>query len=146
MIARPNRRAELVIGPATSGRTRWRGSPSPLRREAAKTISPERYAARFAAERAKLVRAYCDLFGFWRRCSLKRCRKLRRCGGDAAACLKRRASEVPRGAQWQARQRVIAATPASAGPPERTARESMPAELLYEPRQSEAGCDTRRAV
>jgi hypothetical protein len=35
-------------------------------------------------------------------------------------------SEVPLHAQWRARQQLIAATPANAGPPERMARECMP--------------------
>jgi hypothetical protein len=42
------------------------------------------------------------------------------------ACVKRCATEIPRDVQWRARQQVLASTPASAGPPERMAREFMP--------------------
>ena len=93
------------------------------------TMSAEQYAARFDAEKAALRRRYCDVFKFWRTCPLRRCRKLRRCGGDAGLCLKRRAGEIPREAEWQARQRVLQSTPPSAGAPERTARALMPQDL-----------------
>jgi hypothetical protein len=91
---------------------------------------PERYAARFAAEKAALRRHYCNAFGFSRSCALKRCRKARSCGGDAEVCLKRRAREIARDEQWQARRHILAATPADAGPAERNARELLPGALV----------------
>jgi len=92
-------------------------------------IPVERYKARFNAEKAMLQRHYCSVFKFWRTCGLKPCRKMRACMGDANACLKRGERTVPRRMQWDARQEILAATPESAGPPERAARESMPVEL-----------------
>jgi hypothetical protein len=86
--------------------------------------------ARFNAEKAALKRRYCNLFGFWRACALKRCRKERACSGDAGICLARRVDEVSRAMQWQARQDIMRATPAEAGPPERTAREFLPWALV----------------
>jgi hypothetical protein len=46
-------------------------------------ITAEKYVARFEAEVAKLARHYCSVFGFWRDCSFKPCRRARRCIGDA---------------------------------------------------------------
>ena len=92
-------------------------------------MTPERYAARFRAEKTVLSRHYCDVFKFWRACPLKRCRRDRRCSGDPNACLKRREREVPRKAQWDARQKIIVATPPDTGAPERMARELMPGML-----------------
>jgi hypothetical protein len=96
-------------------------------------ITAEKYVARFEAEAAKLARHYCGVFGFWRDCQFKPCRRARRCIGDAPACLKEREHEIARGHQWQARQQVLASTPANAGPPERTAREILPSGLCELP-------------
>jgi hypothetical protein len=101
-----------------------------LSKKAPNQLTTERYVARFNAEKAALRRAYCNLFGFWRACVLKRCRRERACSGDAGACLGRRVNEVSREMQWQARQQVMRATPAEAGPPERTAREFLPGALV----------------
>ena len=49
------------------------------------------------------------------------------CTGDQNACLKRGENSIPREIQWQARQQILAATPANAGVPERLAREFLPA-------------------
>jgi hypothetical protein len=101
-----------------------------LTKHPAPKLTAEQYAARFAAEKAALQRHYCNVFRFWRGCPLRRCRKARTCSGDAHVCLKRRAQEVPRDIQWQARQQILAATPADAGPPERMAREFLPGGLV----------------
>ena len=95
----------------------------------AQALTPERHLARFAAEKARLARAYCDIFKFWRECPCKRCRRARRCSGDHNDCVKRCDSEIARDVQWQARQQILQATRASAGPPERTAREFLPGDL-----------------
>ena len=100
-----------------------------MNKAAGEKLTPERYAARFNAEKAVLQRHYCTVFKFWRMCAFKPCRKARACSGDAQVCLKRRVQEIAREAQWQARQHVLAATPTAAGPPERTARECLPAAL-----------------
>jgi hypothetical protein len=101
-----------------------------MSKQTAAKPSAEQYAARFHAEKAVLQRHYCNVFKFWRACPLRRCRRERICGGDANVCLKRREPEIPRDMQWQARQQVLASTPASAGPAERTAREFMPSGLV----------------
>ena len=100
-----------------------------LSKTASKKLTPERYAARFNAEKAMLARDYCNTFGFWRTCPFKRCRKARLCSGDQGACLTRRGKEIPREIQWQARQQVLLSTLANAGPPERMAREFLPGSL-----------------
>jgi len=97
-----------------------------LSKKAPAKLTSERYLARFNTEKAMLARDYCNLFKFWRTCPFKRCRKARRCSGDQNVCLKQRQKEVPREIQWKARQQILASTPASAGPPERTAREFLP--------------------
>ncbi len=88
------------------------------------------YAALFAAEKAAMRRHYCEVFGFWRSCALKRCRRVRSCSGDVEVCLGRRMREIARDMQWQARRQVLAATPADIGPAERNARELLPGALV----------------
>ncbi len=101
-----------------------------MNKQAPPTLTPERYAARFNAEKAALQRAYCDIFKFWRMCPFKRCRRARTCSGDPGVCLTRRVGEIPRDMQWQARRQILAATPPQAGPPERQARELLPGGLV----------------
>jgi hypothetical protein len=101
-----------------------------MSKQTAERQTPEEYATRFAAEKAALRWYYCDVFEFWRSCALKRCRRVRSCSGDAEACLRRRVREIARDVQWQARQHVLAATPADAGPAERNARELLPGTLV----------------
>jgi hypothetical protein len=96
-----------------------RPSPAPQLTEA-------QYAARFAAEKARMQRRYCDAFELWRQCKGKRCRRDGACRGDAHACLKRAFGAVPRDVQWQTRQDILIATPANIGAPERAARQLMP--------------------
>jgi hypothetical protein len=99
-----------------------------MTKQTPETIDEERLAARFAAEVTALQRHYCTVFKFWRTCPLKLCRKVRACSGDAKDCLKRRIAEVSREVQWDARQHILAATRADAGP-ERAAREFLPGAL-----------------
>ncbi len=101
-----------------------------MSKQTAEQQTAEEYAVRFAAEKATLRRHYCEVFGFWRSCALKRCRKVRTCSGDAELCLRRRAREIARDMQWQARRQILAATPADAGPAERNARELLPGALV----------------
>jgi len=103
--------------------------PAKATKQTIEGVPAERYKARFGEERAKLRRHYCTLFKFWRSCRHKPCKNSRACLGDAYACLKRNERTVPRTTQWQARQEVLAATPADMGAPERAARECMPSEL-----------------
>jgi hypothetical protein len=95
-------------------------------------LSASQYAARYSAERARQQQRYCDAFEMWRRCANKRCRRECGCRGDALACLKRLLVAVSHQAQWQARQRILAATPQNIGAPERAARQCMPLDFLAE--------------
>jgi hypothetical protein len=101
-----------------------------MTKQAAEKQTAKEYGAQLAAEKAALRRHYCNAFKFWRMCPLRRCRKVRSCGGEADACLKRREREIPRDMQWQARRQILAATPVDAGPAERTAREFLPGALV----------------
>jgi hypothetical protein len=92
-------------------------------------LTSDRYVARFRAARAVLEQHYCTLFKFWRNCPVKRCRRARLCRGDAHACLTRRVNEVSRHSQFEAREHMLSSTPASAGPPEREARDFLPGHL-----------------
>ena len=104
-------------------------NPSRPSKQTAELLAAERYKARFRDEKAKLQRAYCTLYKFWRACRFKPCRNARVCKGDPDACLKRGVGAVSRDAQWQARQKILDATPADVGAPERAARECLPGEL-----------------
>ena len=94
-----------------------------------RAVSGEQYEARYRAEEKKLRRRYCTLFAFWKSCGSKPCRKARACAGDTLACLKRNEASLSREQQFAARQRVLDATPANLGAPERLARQAMPAAL-----------------
>ena len=93
-------------------------------------ILPPDWSARFAAERARLQLHYCNLFRFWLDCRDKRCRRHLRCCGNASECLKHRIGEIPRHAQFQARQAILVTTPRNAGPAERTVRQLMPYDVI----------------
>ena len=85
----------------------------------------EEFRARFEAEKLKVQRHYCTLFGFWRSCRVKQCRKERACKGDAPACLKLFVHQVPRHAQFQARDTLLKQTPRNIAAPEVAARGLM---------------------
>jgi hypothetical protein len=89
-------------------------------------LGPLAYARRLAVEAELQAQRYCAAFALWRRCRNKNCRRLRTCGGDAHACLKRALSRVPQSVQTQARKTILAATPPNIGAPEREARQRMP--------------------
>ena len=100
-------------------------------------LTETQYAARFAAERVRMQRRYCDAFEFWRDCRRRQCRREHGCRGDAHACLKRAFGAVARDVQWRIRQNVLTATPANIGAPERTARQMMPLDF-YDARSAPA--------
>jgi hypothetical protein len=91
-------------------------------------VAELKYAARFAAEKTRQQKRYCDAFELWRRCHLGRCLRNRRCCGDADACLAKAVAldRVPHREQWRARQDILAVTPRNIGPPESAARQCMP--------------------
>jgi hypothetical protein len=89
-------------------------------------LTREEFRARFEAEKAKVQRHYCTLFGFWRSCRFKPCRRERVCKGDATRCLVRSIDRVPRDQQFQARQHLIESSPRNLAAPEVAARGLMP--------------------
>jgi hypothetical protein len=91
-------------------------------------LSAIEYAQRLAVEKA-LQQRRCDAFALWQTCPRTVCRRRRRCGGEAADCLRRALDGVPHPAQWRARQDILAATPRNIGAPERAARQCMPRDL-----------------
>jgi hypothetical protein len=98
-----------------------------------------------AAERARLQLHYCNLFKFWRECGDRRCRRHLRCCGNASECLKHRIGEIPRHAQFQARQAILVTTPKNAGGAERTVRQFMPYDVITpDPLQVAAQFEARR--
>jgi hypothetical protein len=84
------------------------------------------YAERFEAETVAQQRRYCDAFETWRGCKGRACRRDRACRGEARACLRSALGTVPREVQWQAREKILAATPKNFGGPERQVRLCMP--------------------
>ncbi len=89
-------------------------------------LSPAEYARRLAVEKRKLQRHYSEVFALWRDCRHPACRRHQGCLGDAHACLQRGLDFVPHDVQRRARQKILAATPANIGAPERAARQCMP--------------------
>lgn len=89
-------------------------------------LTQEEFRARFDAAKAEVQRHYCTLFGFWRSCRLKLCRRQNGCRGDAHACLKRSVGQVPRHAQFAARASVLRTAPRNLPAPEHAARQLMP--------------------
>jgi len=89
-------------------------------------LTHDEFRARFEAEKAALARHYCTLFRFWRGCRFKPCRRERACMGDAPECLKGSIGSISRHAQFEAREKVVRATPRNIAAPERAARAIMP--------------------
>jgi hypothetical protein len=56
-------------------------------------------------------RLYCEVFGFWRACSAKKCRRHRRCLGEPAQCLMRGLPSVPPALQLAAAKEVAEGGP-----------------------------------
>jgi len=92
-------------------------------------LGPVEFAARFAIEKARQQRRYCNAFALWRTCRDKTCRRKGACRGDPNACLRRGVASVPRDMQTRVRRDILAATPPNVGAPERTARQCMPLDL-----------------
>jgi hypothetical protein len=82
---------------------------------------PKLSAVEYAASRGREGVAAASL--------LWRVRRQRRCGGEAAGCLRRALDRVPHPKQWQARQDILESTPRNIGAPERAARQCMPRDL-----------------
>jgi hypothetical protein len=89
-------------------------------------LTREEFRARFDAEKANVQRRYCTLFRFWRSCRFKPCRRARTCKGDQHECLKLSVNRVSRMEQFDARQKLLQATPRNTAAPEGAARGIMP--------------------
>jgi hypothetical protein len=89
-------------------------------------LTREEFRTRFDAEKLNVQRHYCTLFAFWRSCRFKACRRQRGCRGDQHECLKLSVGRVPRPEQYEARQKLLQATPGNLPAPEFTARQLMP--------------------
>jgi hypothetical protein len=89
-------------------------------------LAQEEYRARYDAEKRAVERHYCTQFAFWRDCRTKSCRRAHACKGDAHACLKQSAGQIPRDRQFAARQVLLQSTPRNLAAPERAAREIFP--------------------
>ena len=63
------------------------------------------------AAHAAVWRLYCAVFGFWRACSGKQCRRHRRCLGEPAGCLMRGLPAVPEERRPTAANEVMAGGP-----------------------------------
>ena len=63
------------------------------------------------ATHAAVWRLYCEVFGLWRSCSVKKCRRHRRCLGEPAGCLMRGLPSVPEARRLTAANEVIAGGP-----------------------------------
>jgi hypothetical protein len=61
-------------------------------------------------------RLYCDALGFWRHCSVRTCRRHRRCLGEPIGCLVRGLPYVPPAQRRQAQKQVIAGGPRRIAP------------------------------
>jgi len=93
-------------------------------------MSSTEYARRLAQEKILQQRRYCDAFALWRFCRHSVCHRQQACAGDAAMCLKRSLTRVPREVQYRAREDILKATPRNLSAPEREARKFMPIDLL----------------
>ena len=61
-------------------------------------------------------RLYCDVLRFWRRCSLRSCKRHRRCCGGPTRCLIGGLLYVPPSRRLKAQQEVIAGGPRRVAP------------------------------
>jgi hypothetical protein len=63
------------------------------------------------AAHERVWRLYCEVFGFWRTCFRKQCRRHRHCLGEPAACLMRGLPFVPPAQRLAAEKEVVAGGP-----------------------------------
>jgi hypothetical protein len=73
-----------------------------------KRYTPHQQQALYDAALAATRRIYCDVLELWRACKTPRCRRHRRCGGDAKECLARAYRSIP-AAQHDALQAQVMA-------------------------------------
>lgn len=93
-----------------------------MRKKKKADLAPGEWQRRFNIAADVARREYCEIFGFWRSCRYKPCRRARKCSGDAKACLTCGIEQVSGAAQDEAAARIIASTPPGADRPTQTAR------------------------
>ena len=93
----------------------WRNKPS-NKQNFLKRRTFEQGRAEFDAAHSATQRLYCDVLKFWRACSLRSCKRHRRCRGEPGQCLMRGLIRVPPSRRLTARQGVIAGGPRRIAP------------------------------
>lgn len=93
----------------------WRNKPA-NRQYLNKRHTPKEQQALHNAARAAVQRLYCDVLELWRACKTPRCKRHRRCGGDAQACLRRGVKGVPQHRLNDAQAAVLAGGPRRIAP------------------------------
>jgi hypothetical protein len=85
----------------------WRNKPS-TKQDFLKRRSFEHGRALIDAAHGATQRLYCDALKFWRGCSLRSCRRHRRCCGEPGRCLSYGMMFVPQSQRLRAQKKVIA--------------------------------------
>jgi hypothetical protein len=93
----------------------WRIKP-PSEQNFAKRRSFEDGKALLDAAHTATHRLYCETLCFWRRCSLRTCKRHRRCLGEPTGCLMRNLMYVPQAQRLKAQKVVIAGGPRRLAP------------------------------
>ncbi len=111
----------------------WRNKPKSEKGNYSKRRSFAQGKAEIDAAHVATCRLYCDALRFWRCCDLRRCKRHRRCAGDAFDCLGAGHYLVPPSQRRRAQNIVIAGGPRRMPPAthiEWTVRRNSFAELL----------------
>ena len=80
----------------------------PAKKDFLKRRSFEQGKAEIDAAHIATHRLYCDALKFWRQCAKRRCKRHRRCVGEATGCLMRGLPAVPPALRLKAQKEVIA--------------------------------------
>ncbi|MFZ3359734.1 MAG: hypothetical protein WA177_13315 [Xanthobacteraceae bacterium] len=94
----------------------WRNKPRMDKPNYQKRRSFAQGKAEIDAAHVATSRLYCDALRFWRRCTLRGCKRHRRCMGDAIHCLGAGHYLVPPSQRRRAQQEVIAGGPRRVAP------------------------------
>ena len=93
----------------------WRNKTS-TKQDFLKRRSFEQGRAEVDAAHIATQRLYCEVLRFWRGCSLRACKRHRRCCGAPCQCLMRGLLQVPPSRRLKAQQEVIAGGPRRIAP------------------------------
>ncbi len=89
----------------------WRNKPKTDKPNYHKRRSYEQGKAEIDAAHKVPHRLYCDVLRLWRRCSLRPCKRHRRCLGEPSKCFIRALAFVPPSQRLRAQRQVIAGGP-----------------------------------